>query len=99
MKPDTFNTPVTILTGLGIPTPVRSVLQAYRILIDWPAPGRDRAHSIAMNACLAALNGHIEAETARGLFAAFAERQDVLVPDVDMLLAIRGRSSSDPHIS
>lgn len=98
MKPDTFKTPVTILTGLGIPTPVKSVLHAYQILTDWPALGQDRAHSIAKNACLAALNGHIEAETVRGLFAAFAVRQDVLVPDLDMLLAIRGRSSSEPHI-
>lgn len=98
MKPDTFKTPVTILTGLGIPTPVKSVLHAYEILMDWPFTGRDRAHSVAMNACLAALNGHIEAETARGLFAAFAERQDVLAPDLDMLVAIRGNSGSEPHI-
>jgi hypothetical protein len=98
MKPDTFKTPVTILTGLGIPTPVNSVLQAYQMLMDWPVAGRDRAHSIAKNACLAALNGHIEAETARGLFAAFAERQEILAPDLDMLLAIRGRSSNEPHI-
>ncbi|WP_421404588.1 DUF982 domain-containing protein [Agrobacterium fabrum] len=98
MKPDTFKTPVTILTGLGIPTPVKSVLHAYQILMDWPFACRDRAHSVATNACLAALNGHIEAETARGLFAAFAERQDVLAPDLDMLVAISGKSSSDPHI-
>jgi len=98
MKPDTFKTPVTILTGLDIPTPVNSVLQAYQMLMDWPVAGRDRAHSIATNACLAALNGHIEAETARGLFAAFAKRQDILAPDLDMLVAIRGRSSSEPHI-
>lgn len=98
MKPDTFETPVTILTGLGIPTPVKSVLQAYQLLMNWPVATRDRAHTIATNACLAALNGHVEAETARGLFVAFAERQDILAPDLDMLVAISGRSSSDPHI-
>lgn len=98
MKPDMFRKTVTILTGLGVPTPVKSVLQAYQILMDWPVASRDGAHSVATNACLAALNGHIEPETARGLFKAFAERQDVLAPDLDMVLAIRGRSSSDPHI-
>lgn len=98
MKPDMFKTPVTILTGLGIPTPVKSVLHAYQLLMDWPAASRDRSHTIATNGCLAALNGHVETETARGLFVAFAERQDVLAPDLDMLVAIHGRSSSDPHI-
>ncbi|MDW5317160.1 DUF982 domain-containing protein [Rhizobium sp. PL01] len=98
MKPDTFKTPVTILTGLGIPTPVKSVLHAYQLLMDWPAASRDRAHTIATNACLAALNGHLEAETARGLFVTFAERQDVLAPDLDMLVAGKRRFSSDPHI-
>jgi hypothetical protein len=98
MKPDKFKTPVTILTGLGIPTTVETVLHAYQRLMDWPAANRDNAHAIATNACLAALNGHVDAETARGLFVAFAERQDVLAPDLDMLVAIRGRSSSDPHI-
>jgi hypothetical protein len=36
MKPDMFETPVTILTGLGMPTQIRSVLQAYRFLLEWP---------------------------------------------------------------
>ncbi|MDW5315846.1 DUF982 domain-containing protein [Rhizobium sp. PL01] len=99
MKPDRFEKPVTILTGLGIPTPVRSVMQAYRVLCDWPEGHRDRAHTVALNACHAALNGIVEAETARSLFVAFAERQDVLAPDLDTLVAIRGRSKSDPHIN
>ena len=30
MKPDMFEKPVTILLGLGIPTEVKSVMQAYR---------------------------------------------------------------------
>lgn len=98
MKPDMFEKPVTILTGLGFPTQVRSALQAYRLLCDWPAASRDRAHTVALNACHAALNGFVEAETARSLFVAFAERQDVLAPDLDALVAIRGRSKSDPHI-
>jgi hypothetical protein len=59
MKPDKLKTPVTILTGLGIPTTVETVLNAYQRLMDWPAASRDNAHAIATNACLAALNGHV----------------------------------------
>lgn len=33
MKPDMFEKPVTILLGLGIPTEVNLVMQAYQILI------------------------------------------------------------------
>ncbi len=38
MKPDMFEKPVTILLGLGIPTEVKSVMQAYQILMDWRTP-------------------------------------------------------------
>jgi hypothetical protein len=98
MKPDMFKTPVRILTGLGIPTSVNSVGYAYRLLVDWPISGRDNAHSVALRACHAALNGEIDAETVRGLFVAFAERQDLLVPDAEPLVAIRGKQSSEPHV-
>ncbi|GLR56833.1 MULTISPECIES: DUF982 domain-containing protein [Rhizobium] len=54
--------------------------QAYRLLLEWAAPGSDRAHTIALNTCKAALTGDIEAETARSVFAAFAERHDLLAP-------------------
>jgi hypothetical protein len=70
MKPDMFRQPVSILVGLGFPTEVRSVMDAYRHLVEWPAAQRDGAHKVALKACNAALRGEIEAETARGLFAA-----------------------------
>ena len=74
MKPDMFRQPVSILVGLG-----------YRHLVEWPASQRDGAHSIALKACSAALRGEIEAETARGLFTAFAEKHDLLAPEIDEL--------------
>ena len=76
MKPDMFRKPVTILVGLGFPAEVHSVIDAYRHLVEWPTSFRDRAHAIALKACQAALRGEIEAETARGPFAAFAERHE-----------------------
>jgi hypothetical protein len=51
MKPDMFKQPVSILVGLGFPAEVRSVMDAYRHLVEWPASLRDTAHSIALKAC------------------------------------------------
>ena len=63
MKPDMFREPVSILVGLGFPAEIRSVMDAYRHLAEWPAGLRDNAHSVALKACGAALRGEIEAET------------------------------------
>jgi hypothetical protein len=98
MKPDMFRTPVSILVGLGFPTEISTVMDAYRHLVEWPTSFRDTAHSIALKACLAALRGEIEAETARGLFAAFAEKHDLLTPETDVIAASRLRRDKDPHV-
>ena len=98
MKPDMFEQPVIILTGLGIPTPVRSVMHAYRLLLEWPGLDRDPTHAIAVKACKAAINGDIEAATARSVFVGFAEKHDLLAPEVSLAAAARSRYSSDPHM-
>ncbi|BCH62477.1 hypothetical protein RvVAR0630_pl06190 (plasmid) [Agrobacterium vitis] len=98
MKPDMFRQPVSILVGLGFPAEISSVMDAYRHLVDWPASMRDTAHSIALKACSAALRGEIEAETARGLFAAFAEKHDLLAPETNPIAASRLRLDKDPHV-
>ena len=91
MKPEMFRQPVIILVGLGFPTQVRTVMDAYRHLVEWPTSSRDTTHSIALKACGAALRGEIESETARGLFAAFAEKHDLLAPDTNTTAASRLR--------
>ncbi|WP_454858193.1 DUF982 domain-containing protein [Rhizobium binxianense] len=98
MKPDMFKQPLSILVGLGFPAEVRSVTDAYRYLCEWPASLRDPAHSVALKACGAAMRGEIEAETARGLFAAFADKHDLLAPDTDVIVASRRSQDKDPHI-
>ena len=98
MKPDMFRQPVSILVGLGFPTQVRCVMDAYRHLVEWPASQSDGAHSVALKACRAALRGEIEAETARGLFAAFAEKHDLLAPENNGIVASRFRPDRDPHV-
>ncbi len=98
MKPDMFREPVIILVGLGFPANVRTVMDAYRHLVEWPASMRDTAYSVALKACGAALRGEIEAETARGLFAAFAEKHDLLAPETDIIAASSRRQDKDPHV-
>ncbi len=98
MKPDMFREPITILLGLGFPAEVRSATDAYRHLCEWPVRLRDSAYAVALNACGAALRGEIEAETARGLFAAFAEKHDLLAPETSAVSASRLRRDRDPHV-
>lgn len=78
---DHFERPVVVLTCFGVPTAVSSAMEAYMFLTDFPAAKRDPAHAFASKACLAAVRGEIEPETARGLFASWAERRSVLATD------------------
>lgn len=89
MENNVFNEPVTIFVGLGFPTKVETVKEAYALLDEWPPSRRNAAHAVAMMACKAALAGEIEAETARGTFVAFAKRHDLLAPEMDALIAAR----------
>ncbi|MEO9340320.1 DUF982 domain-containing protein [Mesorhizobium sp. SB112] len=89
MKPDMFREPVSILVGLGFPAEVRNVMDACHHLAEWPASMRDAAHSVALKASRAALRGEIEAETARSLFVALAEKHDLLAPNTNGLVASR----------
>lgn len=98
MKPDMFREPVNILVGLGFPAEVRNVMEAYRHLVEWPSSFRDTAHAVALKACQAALRGEIEAETARGLFVAFAQKHDLVTVGTPAVVAARSRSNTDPHV-
>jgi hypothetical protein len=98
MKPDMFRNPVSILVGLGFPTEIRGVMDAYRHLSECPVSQRDAAHLVALKACGAALRGEIEPDTARGFFAAFAEKHDMLAPDNNIIAMSRLRRDRDPHV-
>ena len=90
---DQFHRPVIILTGLGHPTAVSSTMEAYMFLADWPVSKRDACHTVAMKACLAALHGDIEPETARGFVASWAEKNDIMAPDVVAFASARRTGS------
>ncbi len=91
---DEFERPVLILTGLGIPTAVSTAMEAYMFLLDWPRNSRDAVHALAGKACLAAMRGDIETETARSLFASGAERHDILALDA---ATFASRRRTGPH--
>lgn len=90
---DEFERPVVILTGLGHPTAIASAMEAYMFLADWPASKRDPAHGFAMKTCLAAVRGEVEADTARSLFASWAEKHDLLAPDAVAFVGNRNEGS------
>ncbi|MGX5733867.1 DUF982 domain-containing protein [Bosea thiooxidans] len=93
MISDDFERPVVILTGFGHPATIASAMEAYMFLADWPASRRDAVHGFALKACLAAIRGEIEPETARGLFASWAEKHDLLAPDVAAFVSSRKEGS------
>jgi hypothetical protein len=76
-----FNKPVSILVGLGHPAKIHSAKQAYEFLSETPTIAAKKAQSVALKICKAALNGEIDAETARSAFVAFAERSAILAPE------------------
>ncbi|RWP73013.1 DUF982 domain-containing protein [Mesorhizobium sp.] len=79
MDRSSFEKPVTILTGLGTPSKIESGAEAYALLADWPAASRTAAHDIAAKACRAAMDGEIDAETARATFVAVSPRSRFFV--------------------
>ena len=90
---DEFERPVVILTGLGHPTAICSAMEAYMFLADWPKSQRDAAHAFASKACLAAVRREIEPETAKGLFASWAEKHDLLTLEAGVLVGRRNAGS------
>lgn len=79
MSSKSFSVPVSIIKGVGMPTTVFTVAEAYDFLNDWPSNRRNGAHTLAVNACRAALSGDIEIELAEEAFRGFARRQQILV--------------------
>lgn len=86
MTCDLFKKPLSILVGLGFPVEINTVLEAYQYLSELPPSLRDSAHHIALKACVAALRGEIDSETARTLFVAFSERHNLLVREASASL-------------
>lgn len=74
-----FEKPVRVWVGLGFPRQLNTVADAYQMLLNWC--GNSPEQKAAIRACKAALAGDVDAETARGIFLAFARKKDILVED------------------
>ena len=87
-----FEKPVRVWVGLGFPRQLNNVADAYQMLMGWC--GNSPEQKAAIRACKAALAGDVDAETARGVFLAFAKKKDIPVEDGMMPpLASKGRDT------
>lgn len=68
-----FGKPLHVFVGLGFPRRLNTVVDAYQFLMDWNGNSPER--KAAIRACKAALCGEVDAETARGVFAASRRRR------------------------
>lgn len=93
MSAKLFETPIRVLVGLGFPHQLNTVADAYQFVIDWH--GNSPEQKAAICACRAALAGDIDAETARGVFVAFARRKDILIEDGGV--SPRGNAAQPKH--
>lgn len=89
-----FRKPVDILVGLGFPRRIESAIEGYILLQDWPHGDRSRAHSIALNACKAAIAGEIDPEMASATLRGFADKMGILIPN-EMLVS-KGHTAHAP---
>jgi hypothetical protein len=87
-----FEKPVRVWVGLGFPRQLNNVIDAYQMLMDWN--GNSPEQKAAIRACKAALCGDVDAETARGVFVAFAQKKDILVEDELVPPQIAARTDS-----
>lgn len=74
-----FEKPLRVFVGLGFPRQLNTVVDAYQFVLDWG--GNSPEQRAAVRACKAALAGDVDAETARGVVAAFARRMDILIDE------------------
>lgn len=77
-----FSSPVSVLKGIGIPTLIWTVGEAFDFLNEWPSSRRNGAHTLAANACKAALAGEVGIDLAEEAFRGFARRSGILIDHV-----------------
>jgi len=86
-----FEKPVLVWVGLGFPRRLNTVADAYQFASEWC--GNSPEQRAAIRTCKAALAGDVDAETARGVFVAFARKKDILIEDATMPFAPIGSPS------
>ena len=94
MLSQAFEKPVRVWVGLGFPRQLNTVVDAYQFVVDWC--GNSPEQKAAIRACKAALTGDVDAETARGVFIAFARKKDILVEEGGM--PVPARETRPSHV-
>jgi hypothetical protein len=87
MEYDRFDEPVSVFVGMGFLTQIETVGRAYALLADMPDHQRGPAHTIAFNACKAAMAKEIDAETVRSTFVRYARSKGFLAPEIPVIAA------------
>jgi hypothetical protein len=86
-----FRRPLVVYVGLGFPRQIADVEEGFMLLNEMPSALRGPSHSAATNACRAAMNGEIDAETARGVVEAFARARGILAQEAMAEFALESR--------
>jgi hypothetical protein len=80
MSSTKFDRPVAVFVGLGFPSKVETVIDAYAMLVEWNGiPDLDRAGAIEV--CRKALKGKRTGKDARLAFQRFALGKGILSED------------------
>src|SRR5262245_26255897 len=77
-----FSSPVSVIKGIGIPTTLWTVGEAFDFLNEMPSSRRNGAYILASNACKAALAGEVGVDLAEEAFRGFARRAGILIEDL-----------------
>lgn len=81
MRSIAFDQPVSIFVGLGFPHEISDVLEAYKLLNEWPESSRGPSHLMALHTSAAVLGGHGTAADARRALEAFAASRGLLADE------------------
>jgi len=85
----TFTPTSTVLLGVGFPARISGLMDAWRVLNDWPISQRGAAHAVALDACRRAFEDPSNLANAHQAFAGFAAGAGILVDDPMHLAAER----------
>lgn len=77
----TFDTPITVLVGMGFQRRLSNLIEGIGFLDDLPSSARDEAYDAALLTFRSASRGEIDLQTARDVFTGYARRHGVLVEE------------------
>lgn len=86
-----FKRPVILFVGLGFPRALNTPMDALQVLNELPSSYYGPAHTSAVKACRAAIEGSVEPEVARGVVEAYVKARGLLADELIAPHAIAAR--------